>query len=103
MQKWFIPSRRTVRERMSLYEEDLNYLSLANLSTSRHFQIKPKIFDRNQLSQFKDQINPLSEITHKERLSALGPGGVNRELVGLKLGMFTLTTDVFAQLKHLKF
>ena len=77
---------RTVRERMSLYEEDLNYLSPSKLVNLKTFPNKIKnFFDRNQLSQFKDQINPLSEMTHKRRLSALGPGGVNRELVGFEI------------------
>ena len=43
-----------------------------------------KIFGSSQLSQFMDQTNPLSEITHKRRLSALGPGGLTRERLDLK-------------------
>ncbi|GIT11865.1 MAG: hypothetical protein CM1200mP33_0510 [Chloroflexota bacterium] len=43
-----------------------------------------KIFGGSQLSQFMDQTNPLSELTHKRRLSALGPGGLSRERAGFK-------------------
>ena len=42
-------------------------------------------FARSQLSQFMDQINPLAELTHKRRLSALGPGGLNRERAGFEV------------------
>jgi DNA-directed RNA polymerase beta subunit len=60
-------------------------------------------FARSQLSQFKDQINPLAEMTHKRRLSALGPGGLIVKEQVLKFGMFIQrTTAVFAQLKPLK-
>ena len=45
-------------------------------------------FATSQLSQFMDQTNPLSEITHKRRVSALGPGGLTRERAGLKLETF---------------
>ena len=77
---------RTVRERMSLYEEDLNYPSPSKLVNLKTFpNVISKFFLRNQLSQFKDQINPLSEMTHKRRLSPLGPGGVNREFVGFEI------------------
>jgi DNA-directed RNA polymerase beta subunit len=60
-------------------------------------------FARSQLSQFKDQINPLAEMTHKRRLSALGPGGLNRERAGFEVRMcIQLITEEYAQLKHLK-
>jgi hypothetical protein len=50
-----------------------------------------------------DQTNPLSEITHKRRVSALGPGGLTRERAGLKLEMFIqLIMEEFVQLKHQK-
>ena len=42
-------------------------------------------FGRSQLSQFMDQINPLAELTHKRRLSALGPGGLNRDRAGFEV------------------
>ena len=62
-----------------------------------------EFFGQSQLSQFMDQTNPLSEITHKRRLSALGPGGLSRRELVLKLEMFIhLITEEFVQLKHLK-
>jgi DNA-directed RNA polymerase subunit beta len=75
---------KTIKERMSLQEiEDLTPQDLLNakpLSAS----IK-EFFGSYQLSQFMDQTNPLSEITHKRRLSALGPGGLNRERAGFEV------------------
>ena len=44
-----------------------------------------EFFGRSQLSQFLDQVNPLAELTHKRRLSALGPGGLNRERAGFEV------------------
>ncbi len=72
---------RVVRERMSIREpEQLSPLSLINIrpivAATREF------FGGSQLSQFMDQTNPLSELTHKRRLSALGPGGLRRERAG---------------------
>ena len=62
-----------------------------------------EFFGSSQLSQFMDQINPLSELTHKRRLSALGPGGLSRNVQGLKCVTYIhLIMDVCAQLKHLK-
>lgn len=75
---------KTVRERMSINDiEDFTPQDLLNakpLSAS----IK-EFFGSYQLSQFMDQTNPLSEITHKRRLSALGPGGLNRERAGFEV------------------
>jgi DNA-directed RNA polymerase subunit beta len=75
---------KTVRERMSIHEiEELTPQDLLNakpLSAS----IK-EFFGSYQLSQFMDQTNPLSEVTHKRRLSALGPGGLNRERAGFEV------------------
>ena len=75
---------KTVKERMSLNDvEDLTPQDLLNakpLSAS----IK-EFFGSYQLSQFMDQNNPLSEITHKRRLSALGPGGLNRDRAGFEV------------------
>ena len=60
-------------------------------------------FGTNQLSQFMDQTNPLAEITHKRRLSALGPGGLSRERAGFEVVMFTiLTMEDYVQSKHLR-
>jgi DNA-directed RNA polymerase subunit beta len=75
---------KTVKERMSIQDiEDLTPQDLLNakpLSAS----IK-EFFGSYQLSQFMDQTNPLSEITHKRRLSALGPGGLNRDRAGFEV------------------
>jgi DNA-directed RNA polymerase subunit beta len=72
---------RVVRERMSIREsEDITPVDLVNIrpvvATLREF------FGSSQLSQFMDQTNPLSELTHKRTLSALGPGGLRRERAG---------------------
>ncbi len=72
---------RTIRERMNFQDEE-------NLSPQTLVNPKPvsavikDFFGRSQLSHFMDQINPLAELTHKRRLSALGPGGLNRERAG---------------------
>ena len=72
---------RVVRERMSIRDpEQVTPLSLINIrpvvAATREF------FGGSQLSQFMDQTNPLAELTHKRRLSALGPGGLRRERAG---------------------
>ena len=60
-----------------------------------------EFFGSSQLSQFMDQTNPLAELTHKRRLSALGPGGLTRERAGWKYVTFiTLTMAVCVRLKH---
>ena len=62
-----------------------------------------EFFGGSQLSQCMDQTNPLSELTHKRRLSALGPGGLSREEQDLMLETFTLLTmEEYALLKHQK-
>ncbi|MBQ9832770.1 MAG: DNA-directed RNA polymerase subunit beta [Clostridia bacterium] len=69
---------RVVRERMSL--QDMETAMPSNLINIRPVTAAIKeFFGSSQLSQFMDQTNPLSELTHKRRLSALGPGGLNRE------------------------
>ena len=73
---------RAIKERMSLQEvETLMPYDLIN-SKPLSAVIK-EFFGSSQLSQFMDQTNPLSEITHKRRLSALGPGGLTRETGGV--------------------
>ena len=75
---------RTVREKMGI-------LDLENIMPRNLINAKPittaisDFFGRSQLSQFLDQVNPLSELTHKRRLSALGPGGLNRERAGFEV------------------
>jgi DNA-directed RNA polymerase subunit beta len=72
---------RTVRERMSIH--DLNEAMPHDLINSKPVTAAVKeFFGSSQLSQFMDQTNPLSEITHKRRLSALGPGGLTRDRAG---------------------
>jgi len=72
---------RLVRERMSIY--DTEFLSPATLVNPKPFIASLKeFFGSSQLSQFMDQTNPLAEITHKRRISALGPGGLNRDRAG---------------------
>nr|YP_009541864.1 RNA polymerase beta subunit [Neogoniolithon spectabile]AYR06073.1 RNA polymerase beta subunit [Neogoniolithon spectabile] len=72
---------RIVRERMMIC--DLNSLSLSNLINPKPFIASVReFFGSSQLSQFMDQTNPLSELTHKRRISALGPGGLNKDRAG---------------------
>ena len=69
---------RVVRERMSI--QDMEVVTPSNLINIRPVTSSIKeFFGSSQLSQFMDQTNPLAELTHKRRLSALGPGGLNRE------------------------
>ncbi|RJP28898.1 MAG: DNA-directed RNA polymerase subunit beta [Candidatus Omnitrophota bacterium] len=76
---------RSVRERLSILG-DLSNLSVHYLINSKLLsnQIRD-FFARSQLSQFMDQVNPLAEMTHKRRLSALGPGGLSRERAGFEV------------------
>jgi len=85
MRKGFLKLRRTVQERMSLKDpETIGKLSeLVNsksISSSIEF-----FFGRGELSQVVDQTNPLSQLTHERRLSALGPGGLNRKRAGFEV------------------
>jgi len=75
---------RTIRERMSLKEaETVTPHDLVNARTVSAVIVT--FFGSSQLSQFMDQTNPLSELTHKRRLSALGPGGLTRERAGFEV------------------
>ncbi|HNX81211.1 MAG TPA: DNA-directed RNA polymerase subunit beta [Candidatus Omnitrophota bacterium] len=76
---------RSIRERLSILG-DFDNLSVHYLINSKLLsnQIRD-FFGRSQLSQFLDQINPLAELTHKRRLSALGPGGLSRERAGFEV------------------
>jgi DNA-directed RNA polymerase subunit beta len=72
---------RIVRERMTI--QDIDNLTPQNLINAKPLVAAIKeFFGSSQLSQFMDQTNPLAELTHKRRLSALGPGGLNRERAG---------------------
>ena len=75
---------RAIKERMSLQEVDS--LMPHDLINSKPVSaVVKEFFGSSQLSQFMDQTNPLSEITHKRRLSALGPGGLTRERAGFEV------------------
>ncbi len=75
---------RTIKERMNLRDtESLTPQDLVNARTI--FSVINTFFGTSQLSQFMDQTNPLSELTHKRRLSALGPGGLTRERAGFEV------------------
>lgn len=75
---------RTIREKMSIHDEE-------NLTPVRLVSARPitsalsSFFGTSQLSQFMDQTNPLAEMTHKRRISALGPGGLSRERAGFEV------------------
>jgi len=75
---------RTVRERMAIYDLDkVMPHSLVNFKLVA--SVVRDFFARSQLCQFMDQTNPLAELTHKRRLSALGPGGLSRERAGFEV------------------
>ncbi|MDY6319566.1 MAG: DNA-directed RNA polymerase subunit beta [Candidatus Cryptobacteroides sp.] len=75
---------RTIRERMNVRDsEQFNPIDLINAKTLS--SVINSFFGTSQLSQFMDQTNPLAEITHKRRLSALGPGGLSRERAGFEV------------------
>ncbi|MCE5252118.1 DNA-directed RNA polymerase subunit beta [bacterium] len=76
---------RTIKERMSL-QNDEKKLTPHDLVNARTVStVIASFFGSSQLSQFMDQINPLAELTHKRRLSALGPGGLTRERAGFEV------------------
>ncbi|MDP3729577.1 MAG: DNA-directed RNA polymerase subunit beta [bacterium] len=76
--------RRIVQDRMSTL--DINTLSAIQLVNSRPIiSVVKEFFSSSQLSQFMDQVNPLAELEHKRRISALGPGGLTRERAGFEV------------------
>ncbi|MCH8473769.1 MAG: DNA-directed RNA polymerase subunit beta [Opitutales bacterium] len=79
-------TERLVRERMTLYDQSADSITPGKLINPKALStVVRDFFARSQLSQFMDQINPLAELTHKRRLSALGPGGLNRERAGFEV------------------
>ncbi len=75
---------RTIRERMNVRDNEVfTPIDLVNSKTLS--SVINSFFGTNQLSQFMDQTNPLAEITHKRRMSALGPGGLSRERAGFEV------------------
>jgi len=82
--KGFLKLRRTAQERMNL--ENIDTVTPRNLINSKTFSSAIEyFFARGELSQVVDQTNPLSQLTHERRLSALGPGGLNRKRAGFEV------------------
>ena len=81
-----VRTERLIRERMTLLGANEGTVTPNKLVNPKAFaSVIRDFFARNQLSQFMDQTNPLSELTNKRRLSALGPGGLNRERAGFEV------------------
>ncbi len=79
-------AERLVRERMTLFDPNTGTMTPQRLVNPKTLSAVVKdFFGRSQLSQFMDQTNPLSELAHKRRLSALGPGGLSRERAGFEV------------------
>ncbi len=76
---------RAIKERMSVYQEMSTAMPHDLINAKPVMASIREFFGSSQLSQFLDQTNPLSEITHKRRLSALGPGGLSRERAGFEV------------------
>ena len=75
---------RTIRERMNVRDNEV-FTPIDLINSKTLSSVINSFFGTNQLSQFMDQTNPLAEITHKRRLSALGPGGLSRERAGFEV------------------
>ena len=75
---------RAIKEKMSVYQEMATAMPHDLINAKPVMAAIREFFGSSQLSQFMDQTNPLSEVTHKRRLSALGPGGLSRERAGLR-------------------
>ena len=79
-------TERLVKERMTLFDQSLDTMTPQKLINPKALSaVVRDFFGRSQLSQFMDQINPLAELTHKRRLSALGPGGLSRDRAGFEV------------------
>jgi DNA-directed RNA polymerase subunit beta len=79
-------TERLVKERMTLFDQGVESMSPQRLINPKALSaVIRDFFGRSQLSQFMDQINPLAELTHKRRLSALGPGGLSRDRAGFEV------------------
>jgi DNA-directed RNA polymerase subunit beta len=82
----FSRMERVIRERMNLQSQDMNVVTPQSIINSRPVMASIKeFFGSSPLSQFMDQTNPLAELTHKRRLSALGPGGLSRDRAGFEV------------------
>jgi DNA-directed RNA polymerase subunit beta len=75
---------RAIKERMNMSQEIETLMPHDLINAKPVSAVVKEYFGSSQLSQFMDQTNPLSEVTHKRRLSALGPGGLTRERAGLR-------------------
>ena len=85
MRKGFLKLRRTVQERMSI-KDPTTLTKVADLVNSKSVSSSIEFFfGRGELSQVVDQTNPLAQLTHERRLSALGPGGLNRKRAGFEV------------------
>ena len=79
-------TERLVKERMTLFDQGADTMTPQKLINTKALSaVVRDFFGRSQLSQFMDQINPLAELTHKRRLSALGPGGLSRDRAGFEV------------------
>ncbi len=79
-------TERLVKERMTLFDQNVDTMTPQKLINPKALSaVIRDFFGRSQLSQFMDQINPLAEMTHKRRLSALGPGGLSRDRAGFEV------------------
>ncbi|KKK81916.1 hypothetical protein LCGC14_2808600, partial [marine sediment metagenome] len=77
---------KIVKERMNLFDFSADTMTPGKIVSAKGLVgLLKDFFGRSQLSQFMDQINPISELTHKRRLSCLGPGGLNRERAGFEV------------------
>src|SRR6202789_3008805 len=81
----FVRMERAIKEKMSVYQEMSTAMPHDLINAKPVMAAIREFFGSSQLSQFMDQTNPLSEITHKRRLSALGPGGLSRERAGFEV------------------
>ena len=79
-------TERLVKERMTIFDQTVEQMTPQKLINPKALSaVIRDFFGRSQLSQFMDQINPLAELTHKRRLSALGPGGLSRDRAGFEV------------------
>ncbi len=77
---------KIIKERMNLFDFSSDTLTPGKIVSAKGLAgVLKDFFGRSQLSQFMDQTNPIAELTHKRRLSSLGPGGLNRERAGFEV------------------
>ena len=91
-------TERLVKERMTLFDQELDTMTPAKLINPKALSaVVRDFFGRSQLSQFMDQINPLAELTHKRRLSALGPAVCPGNVPGSRCATYPPTTVGFVR------